>query len=191
MELIITGAGLIATWIWALWGYMMRSARTVGFLTALTTAYGLSFLLMSPMGSAVRIALLIAAAIALASLAPAFVALPSEARRYDAVYSGAMRRLAELGERRLNGELKPEEVLAGLEILEEQLSASAPPNDQWRRLHDQTVAHLRNQRNLYQQALTGIPVPDAALEQSRATGMALVEDHLRLRRASRTFWESG
>ncbi|MGH2456545.1 MAG: hypothetical protein ACRDHD_09865 [Candidatus Limnocylindria bacterium] len=174
-------------WIWALWGYMMRSARTVGFLTALTIAFGLSFLLMSPMGSAVRIALLIGAAIALASLASAFVALPSEVRRYDAVYSGAMQKLGELGKRRLDGELTPEDVLAGLEIVEAQLSASAPPNDQWRRLHDQTVAHLRSQRNLYQQALTGIPVPDAALEQSRVTGMALVEDHQRLWRASRTF----
>lgn len=188
LDWIIPALGLAAIWVWALWGYMMRSVRTVGLLLATTVVLALTIPLPVPLAVPVRVAALAAAVWILLFSSDRFVALSESARRFDATYSGVMRALGDLGERRRAGKLSPTELSFGLRHLENQLSATVAPSDGWSELRDQCIAYLRSQRQLYERGIHGMHISESDLKQAVEAGKDLMKAHRRLRLRSRTFW---
>ena len=98
----LDGAVLIGIWVWALWGYMMRSRNTLALLGAGTVVYAASTLLPLALTAPAR-AIVIVVILILLERTDWFIAMRRADRRFEVACGDAMARLAKLTERKRPG----------------------------------------------------------------------------------------
>lgn len=187
-DVLVQALMLGAVWIWALWGPMMRSARTVGLLLIATVTFGLPLVVPQPAAVIARTVIVLGTVFVLLARSRWFEALTDPERRFDEEYSRVMRALHHQAERSRAGELSHLEFVAELARLEAQLRAMSAPAERWAALRERCADFLQAQRTWYERAMSGLPVSDSELDEARSAGAALIDEHRRVRLQARSFW---
>lgn len=132
-------------WLWALWGWRMRTARTLALLVGATVLYVLVGMVGGISAVFARAAVLAVAVGVLMSATAYFSNLPREAFRLDEAYRQLLNNVREAVERKQSGRTNVTDMLETLNQIADRMALLAAPDAAHTQLRDHSVAHLRKQ----------------------------------------------
>jgi hypothetical protein len=173
-------------WIWALWGRLLRSGRTLALLAITTALYVLiSSELTLLLSVGLRVAVLASAIWILLFRSEHFAVIPAKVFRFDEAFRAELQEVARAARGQEAGRLEPTAVQEQLNAVAKRLRQLDPPDAEWSALRDQTVAYLMQHGRLMEGLGRGVvPAPDA-LAANRGELVMIEKEYRRLRTADR------